>query len=241
MAMKLSILAKLPCIQPINLSFKDTGEVCTVNCKSWACPTCAARKLLFYRRRLKKLPWQMMITLTVKDAESPKRTQKRWASFRTLLARRIGRFNYARILEFQKRGAPHYHVLIDRWVSTQAIRDCWEATGGGFSHATRIKSSAVAYATKYASKSAFNKTPGTRVYTFSQYVSEQVNKRKAYSCTHRAAEFIGRAAMPQSLAASIGYYAAALSLGNEELNEFLKKVPITGRFGKSLQPLTAAL
>ena len=38
---------------------------------------------------------------------------------------------YIRILEFQKNGTPHLHILIDRFIPQKWIRTAWVAIGGG--------------------------------------------------------------------------------------------------------------
>jgi hypothetical protein len=39
---------------------------------------------------------------------------------------------YIRVLEFQKNGNPHFHILIDRYIYLEWIRKAWVAVGGGF-------------------------------------------------------------------------------------------------------------
>jgi hypothetical protein len=39
---------------------------------------------------------------------------------------------YIRVLEFQKNGNPHFHILIDRYIDLEWIRKAWVAVGGGF-------------------------------------------------------------------------------------------------------------
>jgi hypothetical protein len=39
---------------------------------------------------------------------------------------------YIRVLEFQKNGNPHLHILIDSYVKIEWIRKAWVAVGGGF-------------------------------------------------------------------------------------------------------------
>ncbi len=38
---------------------------------------------------------------------------------------------YIRILEFQKNGNPHFHVLVDRFIPHAWIQRTWQAVGGG--------------------------------------------------------------------------------------------------------------
>jgi hypothetical protein len=39
---------------------------------------------------------------------------------------------YIRVLEFQKNGNPHFHILIDRYIDLEWVRKAWVAVGGGF-------------------------------------------------------------------------------------------------------------
>ena len=39
---------------------------------------------------------------------------------------------YIRVLEFQKNGNPHFHILIDQYIDLGWIRKAWVAVGGGF-------------------------------------------------------------------------------------------------------------
>jgi hypothetical protein len=57
---------------------------------------------------------------------------KTFAKLRIYLKRRYGVApKYIRILEFQKNGNPHFHILIDRYVARAWLQASWEAVGGG--------------------------------------------------------------------------------------------------------------
>lgn len=179
--MRLTDIAKLPCTRPRKLTHPGMGSL-AITCKSWKCPSCAARKLLKYYHRLKRRNWHTMVTLTFKEnLQDPKKASKVWNRFRTRLMQ-LYRFDYARILEFQARGAIHYHVLIDRYIphksvtllgahSLPGIQDIWTQAGGGFAYSTRIQRSANSYAVKYLTKSAEHLPPKTRIFNFSRTVS----------------------------------------------------------------------
>jgi hypothetical protein len=52
---------------------------------------------------------------------------------RVYLARKHGTsIQYIRILEFQKNGNPHLHILINRYLEIEWIRQAWVAVGGGY-------------------------------------------------------------------------------------------------------------
>jgi hypothetical protein len=51
---------------------------------------------------------------------------------RTYLRRRFGSgLQFISVLEFQKDGTPHLHLLVDRWISQPWIKAAWMALGGG--------------------------------------------------------------------------------------------------------------
>jgi len=56
-----------------------------------------------------------------------------FAMLRVYLARKYGTsIQYIRILEFQKNGNPHFHILINRYLEIEWIRQAWVAVGGGY-------------------------------------------------------------------------------------------------------------
>jgi hypothetical protein len=56
-----------------------------------------------------------------------------FAKLRVYLRREFGAApQYIRVLEFQKNGNPHFHILIDRFIDIEWIRRAWVAVGGGF-------------------------------------------------------------------------------------------------------------
>jgi hypothetical protein len=55
-----------------------------------------------------------------------------WAKFRQSLRRKFGEApRYICVLEFQKNGNPHLHILVDRWVKQEWIKEAWQSVGGG--------------------------------------------------------------------------------------------------------------
>jgi hypothetical protein len=56
-----------------------------------------------------------------------------FAKLRVYLQRHYGvSLQYIRVLEFQKNGNPHFHILIDRYIEIAWIRKAWVAVGGGY-------------------------------------------------------------------------------------------------------------
>jgi hypothetical protein len=56
-----------------------------------------------------------------------------FAKLRVYLQRTYGTApQYIRVLEFQQNGNPHFHILIDRYIDIEWIRNAWVAVGGGY-------------------------------------------------------------------------------------------------------------
>ena len=111
-----------------------------LNCKCWDCSYCAPRK----RKRIKRAICMMaeahqlcrLLTLTLDPAKiqgDPVQYLNRiFAKLRVYLKREYGVApQYIRVLEFQKNGNPHFHILIDRYIARQWIQAAWAAVGGG--------------------------------------------------------------------------------------------------------------
>jgi len=68
-------------------------------------------------------------------------------------------------LEFQTRGAPHFHFLATGWIPKQFVADAWAAVSGGIAKAcSRVEGlkhpeAAGAYAAKYAAKNEQKAVP----------------------------------------------------------------------------------
>jgi hypothetical protein len=111
----------------------------------------------------------VLITLTYpREFPQDGRTVKRhWAAFRHWLTRRRVRGEW--FLEFQKRGAPHFHVFVDRFVDYQEVAAAWYRIAGGgdrlhLAAGTRVEQlrevyAAARYAEKYAVKAEQKEVP----------------------------------------------------------------------------------
>jgi hypothetical protein len=112
-----------------------------VNCKSWNCSYCRPRRAKRYRHAIRttaeRLQLRRFLTLTL----DPKKIQgdpvqflnSAFAKLRVYLQRAHGAApQYIRVLEFQKNGNPHFHILIDRYLDIEWIRKAWVAVGGGY-------------------------------------------------------------------------------------------------------------
>jgi len=96
-----------------------------------------------------------------------RRVKNDWRAF-TERMRRAGYFAKESIiwfLEFQTRGAPHFHFLATGWIPKQFVADAWAAVSGGIAKAcSRVEGlkhpeAAGAYAAKYAAKNEQKAVP----------------------------------------------------------------------------------
>lgn len=89
-----------------------------LRCKQWACDECGPKKVkatIAMVRRGMRLGTPRFFTLT-SPAEDDQVTsyaefQKRWHRFQSRLRRRFGTVEYVAVVERQKRGAAHVHVV----------------------------------------------------------------------------------------------------------------------------------
>jgi hypothetical protein len=112
-----------------------------VNCKCWNCCYCAPRKAKRIKHAIRviaeALQLRRFLTLTLDPAKivgDPVRyLNVVFAKLRVYLHREYGVApQYIRILEFQKNGNPHFHILIDRYIAREWIQAAWVAVGGGW-------------------------------------------------------------------------------------------------------------
>jgi hypothetical protein len=81
-----------------------------------------------------------MATLTLDPKSIPRRYRLRtdrylrdcWRKMRVSLERKFsGSIDYVGILEFQKNGTAHLHLLVGRFIEQKWLSDAWQAVGGG--------------------------------------------------------------------------------------------------------------
>jgi len=111
-----------------------------LNCKCWKCSFCGPRKAKRYRYAIRALAEERQLrrflTLTLDPAKVTgcpvQYLNQVFAKLRVYLRRQYGHApQYIRILEFQKNGSPHFHILIDRFIPWKWLRASWIAIGGG--------------------------------------------------------------------------------------------------------------
>jgi hypothetical protein len=120
--------------------FSESTQFHRVNCKCWNCSFCGPRKAKRYKRAIRqaaeKHQLRRFLTLTLDPAKVAGDPvcflNAVFAKFRVYLCRRFGTSPlYIRVLEFQKNGNPHFHILIDRYIPYEWIKASWTGVGGG--------------------------------------------------------------------------------------------------------------
>ncbi len=122
----------------------DNGEVIRVvrlGCKCWTCPRCGPKRAKQLRAAIAKkateLKLNRFLTLTLDHKsctpdESLKHIRSCWNKFRTYLKREYGQsITFISVLEPQKSGHAHLHILVDRYIDQRWISNKWRAVGGG--------------------------------------------------------------------------------------------------------------
>lgn len=112
-----------------------------VNCKCWDCPYCGPRKAKQYRYSIRGAAQRhglcrfLTLTLDPKKVTGEPIAYLRltFNRFRARLHKRFGHApSYIAVVELQKNGNPHLHVLIDRYIEQRWLKSVWEEIGGGF-------------------------------------------------------------------------------------------------------------
>lgn len=101
-----------------------------------------------------------------------------WKTFIQRMRRRYGDFKYLAVLEFQKRGAVHYHCLADLpYIKQKTVQEIW---GNGFVSVNRIKhvDNLGAYVVKYMTKEMTDERMfGNKTYQCSKGLDRPVEYR----------------------------------------------------------------
>jgi len=138
-----------------------------LGCKAWACSRCGPRKARRLRHAITKWAVQKnlsrFLTLTLNPRacspeESVEYIRACWNKFRTYLKRRFGvRVSFILVLELQRSGYAHFHILLNRYIEQAWISEAWQAVGGG--KMVWIRQADVhripAYLSKYLTKELF--------------------------------------------------------------------------------------
>lgn len=122
-----------------------THRYVRLNCKTWKCAYCAPRKAIQVRAAIAeaavKNQLNKLLTLTLDPKrcsaeESAVYIKQCWNKFRVYLerlAKAEGRppIKYIQVMEFQKSGYAHLHILINHYIPHDWIKEAWQSIGGG--------------------------------------------------------------------------------------------------------------
>jgi len=126
------------------------------------------------------------ITLTfAENMTDLKKANNEFKKFIKRLKYRFGDFNYLAVIEFQERGAVHYHMLSDlNYVENKDLRAIW---GNGFVKINRIKhvDNIGAYIVKYTNKN----TDDVRLHRRKAYLRSENLKKPKILVGRNAVEF----------------------------------------------------
>lgn len=97
---------------------------------------------LFLKRKLRLLNsmiWNLKIELTIDPKKCMRYSdefpllKKGWNRLNSWLRRRFGEFSYFMVMEIQKSGRPHLHVLLSgiKWIDHAELSDLWSSYGCG--------------------------------------------------------------------------------------------------------------
>ena len=140
------------------------------------------KRMLWKKLRLLQLvEWDLKLELTL-DPKKFMRLEdelifidKAWSKLRSWLSKRYGHFEFLKVLEVQKSGRPHLHVLIRGilYIAHEDLTAIWQKYGGGYVWIRSLGKdiNAVWYVLKYVNKTILHEE---RVYAALLFAS---NKR----------------------------------------------------------------
>lgn len=158
-----------------------TGELVQLPCKRYSCPSCGPKKAYKLKKALinkfECFDYVRMFTFTFRTSifANPQhcinRSSEIWRRFINnvrrdkTLHKSLRNFQYVRLIEFTKRGYPHYHVLVDRYLPVQILANHWRhainvvCRNSGYNGSVNAKGiktakNAAAYVVKYVLKTA---------------------------------------------------------------------------------------
>jgi hypothetical protein len=142
--------------------------------RKWSCDHCGPKKAKRYRKAIARAAEDhgltRFLTLTLDPKRSPgpdesvEYIRACFDKFRTYLKRKYQvAVKYIAVIELQKSGMAHLHILVDRFLEKPWLDAAWHAVGGGF---TWIKYTDVhrvsAYVSKYLTKELFAEVPSKK-------------------------------------------------------------------------------
>lgn len=113
-----------------------------MDCKMLSCDHCGPKKAARYRFAIAEQAtarkMQRFLTLTLDPKKIPEGMDSVsylrdcWAKFRVYLGRGYGRISFISIVELQKNGTAHLHLLVGSYLPIEWVRQSWQAVGGGW-------------------------------------------------------------------------------------------------------------
>ena len=110
-------------------------------CKSWTCSLCGPRKASRLRKAIIQQASEKnlcrLLTLTLNHAtclptDSVAYLRECWNKLRTYFKRQFSEaVTFIAVMELQKSGHAHLHVLLDRYIDHSWIKQAWIRVGGG--------------------------------------------------------------------------------------------------------------
>lgn len=124
------------------LKGRDTIGYKRLLCGTYRCPRCRPKKLRHVRSCIAKAAGELRLTrlatLTLDKKRiraavpSDRHIRECWRKMRVVLARRYGNsVPFIAILEFQKSGKAHLHVLVGIYIPQRWLSKAWQGIGGG--------------------------------------------------------------------------------------------------------------
>lgn len=172
-------------------------------CKAWRCKYCGPKKAEKLKKAIaqaaeeKGLTRFLTLTLDTKFlTEADLRDggiayiRKSWSKLRIYLKREHGRsIDFISIVELQKRGVAHLHILVDRYLPYEWVKSSWVAVGGGrivvikFVDVHRVSS----YLAKYLAKDSVDGLPsGVRRYSVSRGITLRPRLKSGWALDWRS-------------------------------------------------------
>ena len=119
-----------------------------IPCNSWTCPDCSIKKALvikyYFREVIELNKLKYFLTLTLDPTKIPaeykdnthKYITKIFNHFLTILRRNKEiksqqKLKYVWVIEFQKNGNAHMHILLNNYLNIRTVRKLWQHVGGG--------------------------------------------------------------------------------------------------------------
>lgn len=129
------------------------AELVRIPCNSWTCPACAVIKAIKAKYLIKEVAilnnLLYFLTLTLDPSLIPpeflpegdnlthKYITHKFNVLLTNLRRKYKHIKYVWVVEFQKNGNAHLHILLDQRIDIDLVRTIWTRIGGG--HIMRIE------------------------------------------------------------------------------------------------------